>query len=104
MDANTLTIISMTVPMLLGFIGVIFSVMSSSNSTKHRIDDFRSDVDRRFGEVKAEIAEVKSDLKEQKADMGILSNRLNTYIDSFAVRIMTDSRSRIVKKSAARKS
>jgi hypothetical protein len=114
MDANTLTIIAITVPMVIGFIGVIYSVTSSSSATNHRIDDFRADVDRRFteqnndmdrrfDEMGKQIAEVKSDLKEQKTEMGILSNRLNTYIDSFAVRIMTDSGSRIMKKSAARK-
>jgi len=132
MDSNSLTIISITVPMVLGFIGVIFSVVSSSNASNHRIDDFRSDVyrrfdevdkhftevdrrfdevdkhftevDRRFDEVGQQIAEIKANVKEQNTEIGILSNRLNTYIDNFAVRLMTDRRPRAAKKLAAGKS
>jgi hypothetical protein len=99
-----ITIITILVPMILGFFGVIFSmhnmvntaVKTSSDSTNHRIDDFRADVDRRFDTVDKR-------LDEQKAEISIVGNRLNTYIDSFAVRLITGSHIKTAKKKVAGK-
>jgi hypothetical protein len=136
MDANTFSIISISIPMVIGFIGLFFSVLSSSSSTNHRIDDLRVDVDRKFDAVDRRFDEQKSDinqrfndvksginqrfddvkadmnqrfddvnkrLDEQKSEISLVSNRLNTYIDNFAVRIMTESPVRVTRKKTVSK-
>jgi uncharacterized membrane-anchored protein YhcB (DUF1043 family) len=132
MDANTFSIISISIPMVIGFIGLFFSVLSSSSFTNHRIADLRVDVDRkfdtvdrRFDEQKADINQrfndVKTDmnqrfdevdrrfddvnkrLDEQKSEINLVSNRLNIYIDNFAVRLMTENSARVTRRKTVAK-
>jgi len=122
MDANTFSVISISSPMVIGFIGLFFSVLSSSSSTNHRIADLRVDVDqkfnavdRRFDEQKADMNQrfddVKSDmnqrfndvnkrLDEQKSEISLVSNRLNIYLDSYAVRLITERSPRVTRKKS----
>jgi hypothetical protein len=114
MDANTFSVISISIPMVIGFVGLFFSVLSSSSSSNHRIADLRIDVDRRFDEQKAymnqrfddvdrRFTDVNKRLDEQKSEISLVSKRLNTYLDSYAVRIMTESKARVSRKKTVAK-
>jgi hypothetical protein len=93
MVTNLITIFAILVPMILGFFGVILSmhnmvnnaVKTSSDSTYHRIGDFRADVDRRFDEQKADTNQrfdaVNKRLDEQKADLNLKFDSVNKRLD-----------------------
>ena len=91
MDVNILAIL---IPMIIGFIAVVISV--------HGL--IRSDMNRRFSELREDIAdnkrEIKAEIREIRMDMKELRNRLDMYIDSFAVRVMASER--LYRKSAKR--
>ncbi len=128
MEADFATIFSILIPMMFGFFAVIYSthsmvhnaVRSSSDSVNQRIDDFRADVDRRFDEQKKEMNrrfdEQKEDMNRrfsevdgkfddvskrldgQKEEISLLSNRLNTYLDSYAIRLITENATKSSRK------
>ena len=77
-----INIAAILIPMILGCIAVVISV--------HGL--IRSDMNRRFSEIKEEMnnnkKEIKIEIGEVRLDVKELRSRLDMYIDSFAVRVM----------------
>ena len=119
MDIN---VVAVLVPMILGFIAVVVSIhglirsdmnrrfTEQEKNNDRRFFDQEKSNDRRFSELKEDIAdnkkeiqssksELKAEIGEIRIDMKELRNRLDMYIDSFAVRVMAGS----LQKKSARK-
>jgi hypothetical protein len=58
-----------------------------------RFNDIKTDINQRFTDVNKR-------LDEQKSEISLVSNRLNTYLDSYAVRLITERSPRVTRKKS----
>ena len=102
MDIN---IVSILIPMIIGFVAVVISVHGLIRSDmNHRFAEQDRNNDRRFSELKEDMnnnkREIKAEIGEIRIDMKELRNRLDMYIDSFAVRVIAGEK--LQRKTAKR--
>lgn len=62
MDPASIAMLAIATTMLVGLGGVIVSIFATSNATHRRIDDFRTDVDRRFSDVDRRLDDFRMDV------------------------------------------
>ena len=94
MDLNAIAILS---TMVIGFISVVFSLHAMIRSDMNRrFDEQKGYMDQRFVEQKEymdhRFAEQKEEINEIKLGLNAMRNRLDTFIDNFALRVITEGR------------
>lgn len=72
MEPATVALLGISATLLVGLTGVIVSIFATANATHRRIDDFRAETDRRFGEMDRRFGEMDRRFEEAERQMGRL--------------------------------